>query len=974
MTTMKKLLIHLMICAQVIWPIVGCSRDSVSGKAPAGSGNLTAFIAQLNVGLEVFKLSRQQVLNDQDVNRRNAGLAVLDSRRDEFIDAINTILNDQTLPGVESTLDVFFKLIDDDSIPTLTNEMRALILQLLNEPGRPTIKALRNMLNGRSNIPTGDVVSLLGRLVNYPDSERLWESIGSLIAAYDGVDKDGVKNNEPPLVTDLLDILSRGLKNTPANPAPQSSLNLALNDFIDELLTEAQGTANANFGQAEWGARLDSRGAPIVQSDAQGRLLSPFVDNDGDGLADLNSNGRFMGANGQELDMPPFGEPLSLGYDAQGRASTSQGRNLYEFFDTKKTLLALFMSITGRLLKENRHKDMVDLLDVSLGPKSGDQFNRNNNLSRLFYGLIQLVKTDQAPQFLRAVSELLNKNPAQSEQLFLALARANENLKNAPSNGGGFNLAEKRSQDLVLGLLPGIDDVFESNGNSSSTARLLIDTVAELNTKAPNWPAQFAPLFKFKTVARETTPDNDRNDIDESASTLVDRSAGLSTNNRSAVHQLLDLLKRADGCNFFGQTLAVFIIDTMAGLSPATVSTLVSIINAVPGLANLFCSGISQDLISLDFLAKSGALDALLPIAKVFKDRNQIPLLVQLLLVIQKDYSTILRPSEEALASVLESGAVEELTSTLDIAKSSVDPVSGVNIADIFADSIANLVDDDQTVLDQTGAQVPSLAHLILNPAIDLAKDLDAAQKNDTLADVADSLFNAFLKRTTVNGQERLDNQSLIPFLARSFAIVANRIPADAATRRQDLGQFQNDLLDTLSNKDFCKIIEIVTVVVGSTQAQGIVDSIANLLTPNTNPNDDIFGAVLKLLSIVLQQPFDLSGTQPIAVFLGDVLDPNRPLIPAALRTLEGFILLDKSGSILKVLRAALNPPPLGGQAPILTVMDVFGELNQARGGNSFSNISEQELVDTLQSTADFMGDTQRGLPLFYRAIKGRRR
>ncbi|MDF1663458.1 MAG: hypothetical protein P1V97_16930 [Planctomycetota bacterium] len=974
MTTMKKLLIHFMICAQVIWPIVGCSRDSVSGKAPPGSGSLSAFISQLNVGLEVFKLSRQQVLNDADVNRRNAGLSVLDSRRDEFIDAINTILNDQTLPGVESTLDVFFKLIDDDSIPTLTNEMRSLILQLINEPGRPTIKALRDMLSGRSNIPTGDVVSLLGRLVNYPDSERLWESIGSLIAAYDGVDSNGVKNNEPPLVTDLLDILSRGLKNTPANPAPSTSLNLALNDFVDELLTEAQGTANAKFGQAEWGARLDDRGAPVVQFDAQGKMLSPFVDGNSDGLADLNPNGRFINNNGQEIDMPPFGQPLSLGYDAMGRASTSQGQNVYEFFDTKKTLLALFMSITGRLLKENRHKDIVDLLNVSLGPKSGDQFNRNNKLGRLSYGLVELVKTDQAPQFLRAMSELLNKNPAQSEELFLALARANENLKNAPSNGGGFNLAEQRSQDLVLGLLPGIDEVFESNGNSSSTARILIDTLASLDTQAPNWPAQFAPLFKYKTVVRESSPDGDRNDIDEAASTLVDRNAGLTTNNRSAVHQLLDLLKRADGCNFFGQTLAVFIVDTMAGLSPSTVGTLVSLINAVPGLANLFCSGISQDLISLDFLAKSGALDALLPIAKVFKDRNQTPLLVSLLLVIQKDYSTLLRPSEEALSSVLESGAVEELTGTLGIAKSSNDPVSGINIADILADSIANLVDDDQTVLDQQGNPVPSLAHLILNPAIDLAKDLDAAQKGSTLTDVTDSLFNAFLKRTTINGQEKLENQSLIPFLARSIAIVANRIPADAAVRRQDLGQFQSDLLDTLSSKDFCKTIEIVTVVVGSTQAQGIVDSIANLLTPNNNPNDDIFGAVLKLLSIVLQQPFDLNGTQPIAVFLGDVLDPNRALIPAALRTLEGFILLDKSGSILKVLRAALNPPPNGGEAPILTILDIFEELNQARGGNSFGTMTEQEIVDTLQSTADFMGDNQRGLLLFYRAIKGRRR
>jgi hypothetical protein len=976
MTRTKKLLIHLMICCQLIWPIMGCSRDSVSGNAPAGAGSLTAFIAQLNIGLEVYKLMRQQILNDQDAARRSAQLAAIDARRQEFIDAINTILNDKTLPGVESTLEVFFKLIDDDTIPTLTNELRDILIKLINEPNRPTIKAIVDFANGTSNVPTGDVVSLLARLVNYPDSERLWDSIGSLIAAYDGVDENGVQNSEVPLVTDLFDILSRGLKNTPApgTTSNSSSLSLALEDFINELLKDAQGTANSNFGQAEYGVRLDDRGAPIVLKDGQGKLLSPFVDMDSDALADLNSRGFFVDSNGQELDITPFGEALSAGYDVTGRAINSQNQLYFEFFDTKKTLLALFLSIGGRLLKENRHKDIVDLFEVGFGPKTNGQFDRNNNLSRLVYGLVELVKFAEAPKFLRALAELLTKDPAQSEELLLAIARAVDNLKNAPSSGSGFNIAEKRSQDLLTGLLPAFDEIFEANGNSSSTARTLIDTLAELNTKAPNWPAKVGPLFKFKTVVRESTNDGDRNDIDESKSDLVDRSSAASNNNRSAIHQLLDLLKRADGCSFFGQSLAVFILNTMADLTPATVGTLVSIINAVPGIANLFCSGISNDLQALDFLAKSGALDALLPIAKVFKDRNQMDLLVSVLLRIQQDYTSLIFPSEESIATLMESGAVEEITGTLDIAKSNSDPVSGDNIADIIADAIANLVDDDQTVTDQTGATVPSLAHLLLLPLFRVSEDLQAANKGSALSNTTDSLFNALLSRTSINGQERLENQSLIPFAAKSLSIVGNRIPADTAVREQDLSQFQTDFLDSVESKDFAKIFEILQAVINSTDAQAIIDSIANLLTPNTNPADDIFGAVLKLLSIVLQQPFDFSGTQPIAVFLGDVLDPARPLVTAALRVVEGFVLLDQSGSVLKVLRAALNPPPTGGPPPITVVLEVFDDINKARGGASLNMLTEQDIVDVLQSAADFMGDPNNGLPLFYRAIKGRRR
>jgi hypothetical protein len=976
MTRTKRLLIHLLICSQVIWPIVGCSRDSVSGKAPPGSGSLSAFISQLNVGLEIYKIVRQQIITDTDQARRDAQLAALDARRDEFITAINTIINDKTLPGVESTLAVFFKLVDDDSIPTFTNELRAILLQLINEPGRVTIKAVQDLLVGRSSVPTGDVVTLLGRLVNYPDSERLWQSIGALVAAFDGVDESGVKNGEPPLVTELLDIISRGLKNTPANPvSASSSLGLAFDDFVNELLNEAQGSANSNFGQAEWGVRLDDRGAPIVLKNSQGVLLQPFLDSDSDGFADIDNNGLFVDINGQEIDIAPFGEALSQGYDVQGRAINGQSLLYFEFFDTKKTLLALFMSIGGRLLKENRHKDIVDLVELGLGPKTNGQFDRNNKLGRLVYGLIELIKTDEAPKFLRALSELLNKDPGQSEQLLLAIARARDNLKNAASSGAGFDLSQQQSQDLINALLPAVDEIFESNGSSASTARILIDTLAELNTKAPNWPAQFAPLFKFKTVQRESSPDSDRNDIDESQSTLVDRSLPAGSNNRSVIHTLLDLLKRADGCTFFGQNLAVFILNTMADLSPATVGTLVSLINAFPGFVpNLFCSGISQDLNSLDFLAKSGALDALLPIARVFKDRAQMPLLVSILLRLQQDYDAIFRVSEESFTTLLDSGAVEEITGTLDIAKNSNDPVSGDNIADIIADSIARLVDDDQTVLDQSGAQVPSLAHLLLNPLIDLSKALDAANKGAALSNTTESLTQALLSRSTINGQERLENQSLIPFAARSLSIVADRIPADTNTRRQDLDNFQSDFLDSLESADFGKVVEILSTVVNSSQAPGVIDSMTNLLTPNSNPNDDIFGAVLRLLSIVLQQPLDLTGSQPIAVFFGDVLDPNRKLIPALLRIVEGFILLDKGASVINILRAALNPPPSGGQPPIIIIMDVFEDLKVARGGNSAVSLTEQDIVDALQVAADFMGDQQRGLPLFYRAIKGRRR
>lgn len=968
----QKLICHLLVFAQLFW-ISACTRDSVSGSGPKG-GNISSLIAQINVGEEVYKVMRAQVMTDTDQSRRSARLTAMDARKDAFVEAVNTIINDKTLPGVESTIDVLFRLVDDGTIPALTDELRLVLLELINEPGQPTLNAVVSLLQSQSQVPMGDLVALLGRLVNYPDSENLWNSIGSLFAEYDGIDLQGQPNSEPPLVLDLLDIFSRRLKAVPDNPAaPSSSLALAFEDFKDALLEQAQGTATQNFGAAEWSVRLDDRGAPVVLRNAQNQLPSPFVDLNNDGLADQNSSGQFVDSNNQEIDLPPFGKALDPGYDAFGRAVHASGQPVYETFDSKKTLLALFLSNIGRLLAEQRETDIAIVLESALGPKNNQRFGQDNNLTRLLYGLLEMVKYDESPKFLRAMSVLLNQNPDQAEEVLLAVGRAFDALKNRPSNGAGLRLSDPKIRNLVDSLLPALDEVFESNGNANSTARLLINTLSDLRTNSPDWPAQFAPLFVFKDVQRESSPDADRNSIDESASTAVDRSLPAGTDNRSAIHQLLDLLARANGCSFLGQNLAVMILDIMAGLNPGTVGTLISILLAVPGLANVACPGISNDLNALDALAQAGALDALLPIAKVFKDRNQTPLLVAILVRLQQDYASVIRPIEEEVSTVLESGALEELSSTLDTARNTNDPVSGQNIADILADGLANLVDDDQAVLDPSGQLVPSLAKLILDPLFDIDASLQLTGQGDALGRIIDSLIKAFLERTVVNNQEQLSNKSFVPFLARVLQILSQRLPTNSATRRQDVSTTQNDLRTAIHDPDAAKLFVIARTIVFSPHGAAIMSSIANMFTPNQNSSDDIFGAVTKLLALGLQKKLSVGSLPPVLRFLGKVLDPQRSLVPVAIRTIERFVVLDTSGSLIKVLRAALNPPPSGGEAPALIILDIFEDI-QSAGNSSSGSLTLAQLTDLVQATADFMNDSQNGLPLFYQAIRNRRR
>ena len=66
------------------------------------------------------------------------------------------------------------------------------------------------------------------------------------------------------------------------------------------------------------------------------------------------------------------------------------------------------------------------------------------------------------------------------------------------------------------------------------------------------------------------------------------------------------------------------------------------------------CSGLSNDIQALDALAKSGALDAFLPIAKAFKDRGDTALLVRLLVRLSQGYDATIRPYEPDLALFLD--------------------------------------------------------------------------------------------------------------------------------------------------------------------------------------------------------------------------------------------------------------------------------------------------------------------------------
>ena len=159
----------------------------------------------------------------------------------------------------------------------------------------------------------------------------------------------------------LLGGIARELQAATAVPRvtdPERSARL----FGRLMLTENPELATLPSGQGYFAVLRDPRGAPQINTPA-GVLPAPFVDKDGDGLADLDLDGRFVGASGAALPaISPF--PLldakkpdnAAGRDAVGRALTTAGGTtaLYRYQNLDDTVLAALLRESAALFDPDR--------------------------------------------------------------------------------------------------------------------------------------------------------------------------------------------------------------------------------------------------------------------------------------------------------------------------------------------------------------------------------------------------------------------------------------------------------------------------------------------------------------------------------------------------------------------------------------------------------------------------------------------
>ncbi|HYR56611.1 MAG TPA: hypothetical protein VEM39_10855 [Myxococcaceae bacterium] len=180
-----------------------------------------------------------------------------------------------------------------------------------------------------------------------------------------------------PELTNLIEIAHHELRTATADP-PVSPLVADRDPGLErDVLNRPRSTAEVlqqlllvedpqlGGGAPRYIVRRDQRGVASVAL-VGGAVPPPFVDQDGDKLADIDDLGRFITSNGAPAPspFPSSAEQTATSRDSFGRA-TAGGRLIYDYVDTNHTFVAALLEDLKPLVNPNpsdQHESLMDAL------------------------------------------------------------------------------------------------------------------------------------------------------------------------------------------------------------------------------------------------------------------------------------------------------------------------------------------------------------------------------------------------------------------------------------------------------------------------------------------------------------------------------------------------------------------------------------------------------------------------------------
>jgi hypothetical protein len=407
--------------------------------------------------------------------------------------------------------------------------------------------------------------------------------------------------------------------------------------------------------------------------------------------------------------------------------------------------------------------------------------------------------------------------------------------------------------------------------------------------------------------------------------------------------------------------------------------------------------------------------DAFQPIVQAFYDHNQTKLLIDILTLFHRHYSSpqstdyqYTDPNapnfsygsnivsyEPAIVEILESGDFMESLNAIVPLINSLKLKNGRSVRDVLIGAMRYILDPTQSpgLAYRTGQTVSvtsdgarqvyggvSPIYLLADAfeskrlAFEKAKQQGNSQTSDAWDSSTSTLVDYFLEVNGTGSGSRFSNRRLVATVPILFSFLKKRLAAHRL-KGDTANWLSKELPDAveqkLSSPVVAAAIDLVKKLEANEPARLSVYSLLSYVIDEAESNHS-FNASLTGLADMMQMMLDDRDLVPVARFAGNALKPELGLIDSTIAFFHEAIALDKHEAVVKVLgNAARELSP--GKSPLQTLLDMSTEMHRVNpGAGSDSPYQGEDFKRAFGEVHDFMSNEQMGLEKFYSMIKSR--
>ncbi len=957
------------------------------------------------LGEEIFRLFQRDF--ERENPRRAEGFQLA---HDGFVASVDHVFPPVEQSHTQNFLVTLLPLYDDRTLPGVTERLSGVFERLTLDPD--ALESAAAIMNRTGYVDLPHEEALVRRIARYPAYTDLVKATLELALSHDGLDAQGAPDAaESDAFARVQRIAAEHLRDFEISDDDQRTIVLMTDLMLSEDPRLDGGSTDAPVIVAR-----DVRGMARVEA-PNGNMPTPFVDEDLDGLPDIDGAGQFVDTAGQPIVLPPFGAGGNR--DQMGRPlEAGTGQPIYQYVDLDRTLMAGLLRDTRTLIDRGIPMKAVRSIDTILGQRTADgTYSPNNPLLDLIYSIQQTIDLAELPDLLELLRTLIEQHEATFGWILLEM-------------DAQFDVADR----YPIGLEPGssffndfmgwVRKVLREPGLAEDILETLKDPIFD------NLPATTSTLLSHKKDLIT--------EADVAAGTVftesVDRSRPDVPGNQSIQQRMLHLMYDTSGARYephligiplgfifeiddlvefyilsiIGQAEVPSLVSTLTGLSTRpTPEELAVFLNQDQTFGNpVGREGIDvkdNDGDTLFALTSSGFADVLRPLIQVFYDHGQLDLLIELFEILHVhwaskeggDYQSQSADSprysklsgiaryEPLLIDTFENTRMLDGVRKLLVETEPLRLSSGRQTSQVVLSVARKLLTKDgnlqnragtrQVIIDGERITPLSPFDLIRSAKHDLKRVVTrSATTKAEWDEVVDALDDVLLKVARTGPESgQLQNRRAVPLLVHLLSFIEARARLhhtnDAALSRWIQDDAFSGIDDTITSEELPAIFDLLYAIDGDPR----FDEAFGDLRDELFDEERGFGDLLVTLGDALEAAKDGRVAVGMIHFLGRELDPAQDLLYQTATLTERSLDVDPEEFMLEVVRRAIDPRPAGG-------LYVYGLTGAIRQGNRINPLDDgspdaEDIRAISSAVSRYLVDDQHGMEKFYSLVKNRK-